>query len=151
MKNLVVVILCLIGSIIIVRLDNFGKDSIGLLTLLIIDIFIAFITFLIAKDKPKVCKYAFTIILAINFLLFFNAIGWNEGNMQGSHYYVPFLKNVTDVLYALMLFSAFLLMIPIIIYVVFLYSVAQLFCKNKTVKKLDTLAEYFKRKEEQKQ
>ncbi len=150
MKNLVIVLVCLIGAIIIVGLDNFGKESLGLLALLVIDVFVAFVIFLIAKYKPKMCRYTFILLLAINILLFLNAVGWNEGRMQGSYYYVVFLKNVTDVLYALMLFSAFLLMIPMIIYVIFLYNVAQLFCKDKIPKKLDTLAEYFKQKEARK-
>lgn len=146
MKNLVIVLVCLIGAIIIVGLDDFGKESLGLLTLLVIDIFVAFVFFLITKYKPKMCRYTLLLLFATNILLLFNAVGWNEGSMQGSYYYVPFLKNITDVLYALMLFSAFLLMLPMILYAIFLYNVARLFCKDD---KTDTLAEYFKQKEAQ--
>lgn len=129
-KNLFTVILFVVSVFYIAFLDHFEKDSLGLLEVLFIDFFILFLAVLFSKKKPGFCKYIFIILLATNILLLFNTSDWNEGAMGGSYYYVPLLKYATDILYALILFSAFLLLIPIIIYLFFLYSLSKLFCKK---------------------
>ena len=67
----------------------------------------------------------FVALLAANYLLLENAAGWNEGSMSSRYYYIDFLGSASDFLYAFILISAFLLSIPIIWYIAFLYSISK--------------------------
>ncbi|MBN2768799.1 MAG: hypothetical protein JXQ68_06815 [Campylobacterales bacterium] len=131
-----VVIAGVILTIVVLFLDNFEEGSLGLLQLIIIDFLTIGIVYFLTRKKTKVCWSSILIAIAIvHILLLNNASGWNEGSGSGTSYIIPFLKNATDTLYALILFSAFLLLIPLTIYGFFIISLINLFCKNSTVTK----------------
>ena len=67
----------------------------------------------------------FVALLATNYLLLKNAVGWNEGSMSSRYYYIEFLGPVSDFLYAFIFISIFLLLIPLIWYIAFLYSISK--------------------------
>ena len=136
MFNVVIVFTGMLLTIVILILDNSGKESIGLLQLVVIDFISIFFLSFFTKDKSKLCLYAFVLVIIIHILLFNNTSGWNEGSMSGGKYIIPFFKNATDTLYSLILFSAFLLLIPIVIYVIFIKSLIGLFCNSEN-KRLD--------------
>jgi hypothetical protein len=123
--NIVVVILGVISIFWIFFLDHFGKGSLGLLELLLINLISIFIFYFSSKTKPYFCKFHFLLILIINFLLLLNTSNWNEGSMSGSNFIIPLLQPATDLLYGLLLFF-----IPLLVYLLFLYSVSKLFCRS---------------------
>ena len=128
MFNVVIVFTGMLLTIVILILDNSGKESIGLLQLVVIDFISIFFLSFFTKDKSKLCLYAFVLVIIIHILLFNNTSGWNEGSMSGGKYIIPFFKNATDTLYSLILFSAFLLLIPMVVYIIFITSLIGLFC-----------------------
>jgi hypothetical protein len=128
--NLWVVILSVIGAVIISILDNFEKDSTGLFIVLLIDFLVVLLYSRISKYKPFICKYTLLTLVGVNLLLLFNANGSNIGSSE-RYYYIPLLEYATDILIALVLFSPFMLLIPMIIYGLFLYSLSELFCKKQ--------------------
>jgi len=129
-----VVALGIAFTITILFLDNFDKDSRGLLQLVVIDFFTVVIVYALTRKKPMVCKFTtLSIIVIVHILLLSNASGWNEGSMSGVSYVVPLFKDASDTLYALILFSAFLLLIPLVIYGFFIKSLVTLFCEKSNV------------------
>ena len=66
----------------------------------------------------------FFILLGLNVLLLANGEDWSEGSMKSLFYYIPALGELTDTLYSLLLFSAFLLCIPLLLYMAFLYAIS---------------------------
>ena len=68
----------------------------------------------------------FFILLGLNILLLANGKDWSESSMKSSFYYIPALSELTDTLYSLLLFSAFLLGVPLFIYMAFLYSISSI-------------------------
>ena len=133
MLNWLIVIAGVILTTLVLFIDKFGKDSIGLLHLLVINLITVSIVYFLTSRKIKFCKYIiFVAVVAVHILLLNNTSGWNEGSMSGGTYIIPFLKNATDVLYALILFSAFFLLIPLGIYGFFILSLVNLFCKKST-------------------
>ena len=132
MSNILIVVFSVILTIIVFVLDDFEKDSLGLLQLIIIDFITVGIIYFLTKKKSKACSSSILALITVHILLLSNASGWNEGSMSGGSYIIPFLKNATDALYALILFSAFLLLIPLAIYGLFIISLVKLFCENLT-------------------
>jgi hypothetical protein len=131
----IIVIVGIIALIIILNLDNFEKDSLGLLQLVIIDFLTIGIVYIISKRKAKICSYIFIILLAVHLLLFFNANGPGEF-LNPSSYVIPFFQYATDTLRALFFFSAFMLLIPIVLYGLFVVSLANIFCQKQTLSSL---------------
>lgn len=68
----------------------------------------------------------FFILLGLNILLLANGKDWSEGSMKSSFYYIPALGELTDTLYSWLLFSAFLLCIPLLLYMAFLYAISSI-------------------------
>lgn len=131
--NWLIVIAGVILTTVVLFLDNFEKDSIGLLHLVVINFITVGIVYFLTPKKTKFCKFIiFVAVVVVHILLLNNASGWNEGSMTGATYIIPFFKNATDVLYALLLFSAFFLLIPLGIYGLFILSLVSLFCNNST-------------------
>lgn len=129
MPNKFIVIAWVILTIVVLGLDNCEKDSLGLLQLVIIDFITVGTAYLLIRKKSKVCWFStLVVVVLVHILLLSNASGWNEGSMSGGSYVIPFLKNVTDVLYTLILFSAFSLLIPLAIYGLFIVSLINLLC-----------------------
>ncbi|MFY9142068.1 hypothetical protein [Sulfuricurvum sp.] len=115
MVNLLIVILGVVIVFIIAILNNFNNASIGAFEVLFVDFFV---TFLIAKYKPTLCKYLLIILIGVNFFL------------------SPFLPE--DLLTGFFLFAMLLLLSPIA-YGIFLYNLVKLFCqKNKKCDEVDT-------------
>lgn len=128
--SLLIVLLGILTTILIAYLDELGNASIGLIQILVIDLITAILFFIVSKYLKFICKLHFVLILLINILLLFNTSGWNEANMEGSAYVIQMLQPATDLMYALILFSAFLLGFPIGIYIIFLVGLSQLFCNK---------------------
>ena len=101
------------------------RDAVGFKILILTDIVICLIYGLIPRLRN--CKYfvLLGILLFINFLLLCNVEGWNEGSMAGSYYYIDFFKPASDILWSLLLISAFLFSIPIALYVSFLHFLSR--------------------------
>ena len=135
MPSKLIVVAGIILTTIVLFLDNFEKDSLGLLQLVIIDFIIVAIVYFLTRKKPKACWFSILVVIAVHILLLSNSSGWNEGSMRGVSYIIPFLKNATDILYALILFSAFSFLIPLVIYGIFIISLTNLFCENSTSSK----------------
>jgi hypothetical protein len=137
-EALLIVLLGILTTIVIAYLDKLDNDSIGLIQILVIDLFAAILFFKVSKYQKLICKLHFVLILLINILLLFNTTGWNEGRMGGSAYTIQMLQPATDLMYGLILFSAFLLGIPIGLYIIFLVGLSQLFCNSlETTKEKD--------------
>lgn len=147
MQSKLIVIAGIILTTVVLYLDNFEKDSLGLLQLVIIDFLTVGIVYFLTQKKPKVCWFSILVVVTVHILLLSNASGWNEGSMSGGSYIIPFLKDATDVLYALILFSAFLLLIPLAIYGLFIISLANLFCGYSTSLK-DNNSEFKQREQD---
>lgn len=100
-------------------------DAVGFKILILTDIVICLIYGLIPRLRN--CKYfvLLGILLFMNFLLLCNVEGWNEGSMAGSYYYIDFFKPASDILWSLLLISAFLFSIPIALYVSFLHFLSR--------------------------
>ena len=78
--------------------------------------------FCIKKD------YIFTLLLALNFALYFNAIDTPFEQPELWTYHVPALANATYGLIALVYASGFLVFLPLIAYFYFLYSLCVVLC-----------------------
>ena len=101
------------------------REAVGFKILILTDIVICLIYGLIPRLRN--CKYfvLLGILLFINFLLLCNVEGWNEGSMAGNYYYIDFFKPASEILWSLLLISAFLLSIPIALYVSFLHFLSR--------------------------
>lgn len=86
------------------------------------------VCFLYAITPIRKNNYILLVILILiaNFLILFNAEGWNEGSMQGRYDYIEILKPTTDMIYGTILFSGFVLGIPIILYIFLINSLDKL-------------------------
>lgn len=127
--SLLIVLLGISSTILIAYLDEFGNASLGLIQILLIDLFAAILFFIVSRYLKFICMLHLILLLIINFLLISNVSGWNEANMAGSTYIIQMLQPATDLMYGLILFSAFLLGIPIGLYIVFLVGLSQLLCQ----------------------
>lgn len=115
---------------IVAYLDKLDTDSVGLIQILAIDLVLTMLLFIMAKYVKFICNLPLITLFLMNILLLFNTSGWNEGRMAGSSYVLSMLQPATDLMYALLLFSAFLLGIPLLIYIIFLVALSNLVCKN---------------------
>jgi hypothetical protein len=127
--SLSIVLFGILLSVLIVYLDEFNSELVGLIYLLAIDLIAALLLFIGSKYLKFICKLHFIFIVLINILLLFNTTGWSEGTMQGGAYTIQFLQPATDLMYGMILISAFLLGIPIGLYIIFLIALSQLFCQ----------------------
>ena len=78
--------------------------------------------FFIKKD------YIFILLLALNFALYFNAIDTPFEQPELWTYYVPVLATATYGLIALVYASGFLVFLPLLAYLYFLYSLCVVLC-----------------------
>ena len=72
--------------------------------------------------------YIFVLLLALNFALYFNAIDAPFEQPELWTYHVPVLANATYGLIALVYASAFLVFLPLLAYLYFLYSLCVVLC-----------------------
>ena len=102
-----------------------------MLQLITIDFLTIYLTYLLilATKKRKHCQaVTVTALVVVHVLLLSNAPDWNEGSMSSSVYILPFFKNASDTLYDLILFSAFFLLIPLMVYGFLLIGFSYLLC-----------------------
>ncbi|MGD9969598.1 MAG: hypothetical protein AB7S65_04025 [Sulfuricurvum sp.] len=127
--SLLIVLFGIFSSVLIVYLDDFNSESVGLLQIVPIDLIAAFLLYVISKYVKINCIFLLIFIVLINVLLLFNTTGWSEGSMEGAAYTIQILKPATDLMYGLILISAFLLGIPLGLYIIFLVALSKLFCQ----------------------
>ena len=72
--------------------------------------------------------YIFILLLALNFALYFNAIDTPFEQPELWTYYVPVLATATYGLIALVYASGFLVFLPLLAYLYFLYSLCVVLC-----------------------
>ena len=72
--------------------------------------------------------YIFVLLLALNFALYFNAIDAFFDEPELWTYHVPVLATATYVLSALVYASGFLVFLPLLAYLYFLYSLCVVLC-----------------------
>lgn len=81
--------------------------------------------------KKHCVLFLSAVLILIHVLLGMNAIGWNEGTMSSSAYYVNFLGDVSDLFMGFILLNVFTFLIPLAVYLLFWYSVIRLLCTEK--------------------
>lgn len=119
-------------NILLLVSGDYTSDTKAMLSIFTINCFLAFfISFLFKKNKHS-CKIAFFLIVLTNISFLMNTSGWNEGSMTGTSYIIPFFQYITDWLYGFLLISAFMGFIPVVLYLVFIYSIVLFFCKRKS-------------------
>ncbi|WP_169940901.1 hypothetical protein [Campylobacter sp. RM15925] len=112
--------------VIAVALTFLFGEGFPIIYLMIINLVICFIYANISIFKKLHHSILFTVLIILHLLLLFNVQGWNEGSMSGSYYYIELLKPASDLLYGLLLVSAFTFCLPLIFYILFLNSLAKL-------------------------
>ena len=95
-----------------------------IVSLITVNFVVALICALFCMKKD----YIFTLLLALNFALYFNAIDTPFEQPELWTYYVPALATATYGLSALVYASAFLAFLPLIAYFYFLYSLCVVLC-----------------------
>ena len=116
---------------VVVELDNFDKDSHGLFQMFVINIGVAALLFVINRYKEIRFRYILLTLIGINIAMLFNASGFSSSSMSASHYVIPYFQDATDFMMILLMFSAFLLFIPLIVYGLFVYSLAKIVVMRK--------------------
>lgn len=111
-EYLVVVAMCLLG----IFMDMVPLIAVNFVVALI------FALFCMKKD------YIFILLLALNFALYFNAIDTPFEQPELWTYYVPVLATATYMLSALVYASGFLIFLPLLAYLYFLYSLCVVLC-----------------------
>ena len=111
-EYLVVVAMCLLG----IFMDMVPLIAVNFVVALI------FALFCMKKD------YIFILLLALNFALYFNAIDTPFEQPELWIYHVPVLATATYVLSALVYASGFLVFLPLLAYLYFLYSLCVVLC-----------------------
>ncbi|WP_456433592.1 hypothetical protein [Nitratifractor sp.] len=102
-----------------------------MLQLITIDFLTIYLTYLLilAIKQRKHCRTVIvTALVVVHLLLLSNAPDWNEGSMSSAVYILPFFKSASDTFYALILFSAILLLTPLMIYGFLLVGFSHLLC-----------------------
>ena len=105
--------------------------AIGLLGIFMDMVPLIAVNFVVALICALFCMkkdYIFTLLLALNFALYFNAIDAPFEQPELWTYYVPVLATATYVLSALVYASGFLVFLPLIAYFYFLYSLCVVLC-----------------------
>lgn len=95
-----------------------------IVSLITVNFVVALICALFCMKKD----YIFTLLLALNFALYFNAIDTPFEQPELWTYYVPVLATATYGLSALVYASAFLAFLPLLAYLYFLYSLCVVLC-----------------------
>ena len=95
-----------------------------IVSLITVNFVVALICALFCMKKD----YIFTLLLALNFALYFNAIDTPFEQPELWTYYVPALATATYGLSALVYASGFLVFLPLIAYFYFLYSLCVVLC-----------------------
>ena len=95
-----------------------------IVSLITVNFVVALICALFCMKKD----YIFTLLLALNFALYFNAIDTPFEQPELWTYHVPALANATYGLIALVYASGFLVFLPLIAYFYFLYSLCVVLC-----------------------
>ena len=135
MINQIIVAGGIVLTVAMLFLDHFGTFSVGFFELVVIDILtLTFVKFITNKYTKRCALVGMVVLLVMHIFLFTNTSDWNEGRMSGVEYFVPFLQDVTDTLYALVLFSVFLLLVPLLGYLLFLTALVRSFCTKITRK-----------------
>ena len=96
----------------------------AIVTLIAVNFVVALICALFCMKKD----YIFTLLLALNFALYFNVIDAPFEQPELWTYYVPVLATATYGLIALVCASAFLAFLPLLAYLYFLYSLCVVLC-----------------------
>ena len=102
-----------------------------MIQLITIDFLTIYLTYLLilTTKKHKHCQIVIVAVLVVvHLLLLSNAPDWNEGSMSSPVYILPFFKNASDKLYDLILFSAYFLLIPLMVYGFVLISFSYFLC-----------------------
>ncbi len=104
----------------------------GLMELVLLDTFIVGSMYFINRKKEKL-YFIFSIVSLLIFHVFlgFNSAEWNEGSMASSFYILPFLSDMSDGFLALIILSAFLLLIPLVMYIGYLFILIMSFLAQK--------------------
>ena len=97
---------------------------IDITSLVVVNFAVALICALFCMKKD----YIFTLLLALNFALYFNAIDTPFEQPELWTYYVPVLATATYGLIALVYASGFLVFLPLLAYIYFLYSLCVVLC-----------------------
>ena len=95
-----------------------------IVSLITVNFVVALICALFCMKKD----YIFTLLLALNFALYFNAIDTPFEQPELWTYYVPVLATATYGLIALVYASGFLVFLPLLAYLYFLYSLCVVLC-----------------------
>ena len=95
-----------------------------IVSLITVNFVVALICALFCMKKD----YIFTLLLALNFALYFNAIDTPFEQPELWTYHVPALANATYGLIALVYASGFLVFLPLLAYFYFLYSLCVVLC-----------------------
>ena len=105
--------------------------AIGLLGIFMDMVPLIAVNFVVALICALFCMkkdYIFTLLLALNFALYFNAIDTPFEQPELWTYYVPVLATATYGLSALVYASGFLIFLPLVAYAYFLYSLCIVLC-----------------------
>ena len=116
-EYLVVVAMCLLG----IFMD--------MVPLIAVNFVVALICALFCMKKD----YIFTLLLGLNFALYFNAIDAPFEQPELWTYHVPVLATATYGLSALVYASAFLAFLPLLVYLYFLYSLCVVLCALRKI------------------
>ena len=105
--------------------------AIGLLGIFMDMVPLIAVNFVVALICTLFCMkkdYIFTLLLALNFAPYFNAIDAPFEQPELWTYYVPVLATATYGLIALVYASGFLVFLPLLAYLYFLYSLCVVLC-----------------------
>lgn len=100
-----------------------------IVSLIVVNFAVALICALFCMKKD----YIFTLLLALNFALYFNAIDTPFEQPELWTYYVPVLATATYMLSALVYASGFLIFLPLVAYAYFLYSLCVVLCDLRKI------------------
>ena len=131
MKHFINVGLVALLVAVVVVLDNYDKDSHGLVQMFFLNLSVSGLLVLVKGSKKIRFRYILLTLIAVNIAVFFNASGFSSSSMEASHYIIPYFRDASDFMMILVMFSAFLLFIPLIIYGYFVYSLAKIVQMSK--------------------
>ena len=100
-----------------------------IVSLIVVNFAVALICALFCMKKD----YIFTLLLALNFALYFNAIDTPFEQPELWTYHVPVLATATYMLSALVYASGFLAFLPLVAYAYFLYSLCVVLCDLRKI------------------
>ena len=100
-----------------------------IVSLITVNFVVALICALFCMKKD----YIFTLLLALNFALYFNAIDTPFEQPELWTYHVPVLATATYGLIALFYASGFLIFLPLVAYAYFLYSLCVVLCDLRKI------------------